>query len=140
MLKELKQLLYLFSLVILTNCTNNDDIILIMGESVITNKNYPPDCYIKNNGKELQINQAFLYHNNNLIKYVTPQAEGLVIEKINNESHSKEYEHFKKLNLKILENNTVELFNKKYTIERQNEDTIYLDKDKIIIIKNPTTF
>lgn len=110
-----------------------------MGESTTSNRYYSPDCYIKNNKKEIQINQGFLYENNKLTKYITPQAESLVIENIDSNSDLKEYKIFKKLNFKMVENNTIELFDKRYFIERQNGDTIFL-VNNIVIIKNPKTY
>ena len=79
-----------------------------MGERVITNKYYD---------KEIQINQAFLYHNNKLIKYINPQYESLVIENINNKSDLKEYRNFKKLIFNEL-NGEVDLFDKKYKVKK----------------------
>lgn len=102
-------------------------------------KYYSPDCYIRNKEKEIQINQAFLYKNNKLLKYITPQAEGLVIEGINSNSDSEEYKNFKTLIYKELDNE-IDLYGRKYMIERKNGDTTCLKKDNITIIKNPKTF
>lgn len=137
MLRELKLLLYLFSFTLMS-CVKKE-IVVIMGEPVIANKYYSPDCYVKDNEKKIQINQAFLYRDNKLVKYITPQSESLVIENINNKSDLKEYRNFKKLIFNEL-NGEVDLFDKKYKVKRQNGDTIFLEKNSIIIIKNPTTF
>lgn len=123
MLRELKMLSFLISLFILVGCTQNE-ILVIKGESVGNNapKIYSPDCYIKNLNQEILIREGFLYKNNVLQKYITPQSESLLIDNIKENGNSKETEPYKKLELKK-ENKEIMLFNQKYEILRESADT-----------------
>lgn len=117
----------------LVDCTQNE-ILVIMGEFVDNSapKIYSPDCYIKSLNQEILIREGFLYKNNVLQKYITPQSESLLIDNIKENENSKETESYKKLELKK-ENKEIMLFNQKYEILRESGDTIFLSHDMIII-------
>ncbi|MCT2408070.1 hypothetical protein NZD88_11015 [Chryseobacterium antibioticum] len=133
MLRELKTLSCLISFFILAGCTQKE-ILVIKGESVDNSapKIYSPDCYIKNLNQEILIREGFLYKNNILQKYITPQSESLLIDNIKENGNSKETELYKRLELKK-ENKEIMLFNQKYEILRESADTLFLSHDMIII-------
>ena len=133
MWRELKISFYLISPCLLINC-GKKEILFIKGESISrgASKIYSPDCYIKNLDHEVLIREGFLYKNNILQKYITPQSESLLIDNIKENRNTKETEPYKKLDLKK-SNEEIVLFNQKYKILRANKDTLFLSQDMILI-------
>ena len=137
MLKELRKLICLISVLISFSGCSKKTIIIVKVEKVTEDvKLFSPNCYIKKNNQEMLIREGFLYINNSLEKYFTPQAEGFVVEYVSKSGYTKETVKYKKLEFIQNKNNTVFLFKKEYKIESLNKDSIFLSDD-IIIIKNP---
>ncbi|MBB6369165.1 hypothetical protein [Chryseobacterium shigense] len=133
MLRELKKLICLISSYMLISC-GQKEILVIKGESINKGipKIYSPDCYVKNLNHEILIREGFLYKNNILQKYITPQSESLLIDNIKENGNTKETEPYKELDLKKV-NKEIILFNQKYQILRANKDTLFLSQDMILI-------
>ncbi|WP_412850376.1 hypothetical protein ACL0VS_12020 [Chryseobacterium sp. PMSZPI] len=133
----MKKLSFLISFLALIGCTQKK-FLVVKGELVdsTTSKVYAPDCYIKNLNQEILIREGFLYKNNILKKYITPQAESIVVHNIKKNENYAEAEPYKKLELEKLNNNKIKLFNQKYDILRQSGDTLFLSQN-IIIIESP---
>lgn len=136
MLIEIKRLFYLINsslILLLFSCNRNTSgNLLIMNaelhetESI---KQYPPTCYISNNEVELKINYALNYFNGNLIEYITPGAEGLIIDKLGGErGYPIKYSDFKKLYIRK-NNDSILLFERNYRINRRNKDTIFVETE-----------
>lgn len=137
MLIELKKLICLISVLIsFSNCSKKTIIIVKVEKVTEDVKLFSPNCYFKKNNQEMLIREGFLYINNSLEKYFTPQAEGFVVENVIESGYTKETEKYKKLEFIQNKNNTIILFKKEYKIEGLNKDSIFLS-DGIIIIKNP---
>ncbi|MBV8326114.1 hypothetical protein [Chryseobacterium sp.] len=139
MLKELKKSLFLISFLALVSCTQKK-VLVVKGETIDNgiSKVYSPDCYIKNMNQEILIREGFLYKNNSLEKYITPQSESLLIDNIKENGNSKETEAYKKLEFKKISTHTVKLFDQQYDIVRKSGDTLFLSQN-IIIIESPKT-
>ncbi|MCL8536671.1 hypothetical protein [Chryseobacterium gallinarum] len=138
MLKELKKLSFLISsFLALVSCTQKK-VLIVRGEPIdsSTSKVYAPDCYIKNFNQEILIREGFLYKNNVLEKYITPQTESILIDNIKKNGNSNETEPYKKLELEKINNNKIKLFNETHDILRKSGDTLFLSQN-IIIIESP---